>query len=143
MDDLQKQFDKHNHDGRNSEKIRQTAFVTAVLKNTEPQTAGNYGVFFIATRPCVLKAVSEVHEVAGSSTPTLQIERLTGTTAPASGTELLTTAFDLAGTANTVQRGVLKKIPLGLSQGDRLALKDIGTLTALVGVTVTAEIEFI
>lgn len=143
MDDLQKQFDEHNHDGRTSEKIKQTVFIPAVLKSTEPQTAANYGVFFVATRPCIVKAVSEIHEVAGSSTPTLQIERLTSTTAPASGTELLLTAFNLAATANTVQRGVLKNIPLGLNQGDRLALKDIGTLTNIVGVTVTVEIEFI
>lgn len=144
--DLKSQMGRHQHetiDGTAS--LNKTAFVTFSLPDTQSQTATNYGICFIATRPCSIKSVSEVHTVLGSSTPTLQIEKLTGTTAPGSGTPILLTAFDLHATANIVQRGVLvstKQTTSGLLLSDRLALKVSGTLTALKGVTVTIELAF-
>lgn len=145
--DLIKQFEFHNHDGQNSLLILQTVWANASLPGTQSATASNYGIFFIASRPCTVKRISEVHTVAGSnaSAVTLQVERLQGTEALDAGDTLLSTAFNLKGTANTVQTGSLintGKTILSLSVGDRLALKDSGTLTDVAGVCVSVEINF-
>lgn len=143
--ELDQKMNRHRHetiDGTSL--VNKTSFITVSLPDTQSQTASNYGLIFVATRPCAIKAISEVHTTAGSSTPTLQVERLTGTTALGAGSLVLETAFDLAGTANTVQRGEI--IPtgnvVGLSLGDRLALRVSGTLTSLKGVCVTIELKF-
>lgn len=114
------------------------------LQNTDAATTANYGTFFTAQESCVVVAVTEVHGTLGTdaSAVTLQIEKLTGTTAPDSGTELLSTAFNLKGTINTVQYGVL--VVNGeniLGRGDRLCLKDAGVLTAVANVQVTVYIQ--
>ena len=98
-------------------------------------------VFFTARFPCELLWISECHTTAGTGagSVTLQLEKLTGTQAPGAGANMLNTAFDLKGTANTV---VLKgttdlTVDTTLAEGDRIALKYSGTLTSLVGVQVT------
>lgn len=146
INNLQGQLLRHTHntiDG--TQKIALGEFTSVSLPDTQSQTSTNYGLFFVATRPCFIKAISEVHTTAGTngSPVTLQIERLQGTTAPGAGTNMLSTAFDLKGTANTVQRGVLIPTPTGLNQGDRLALKVSGTLTSLKGVCVTVDLQFV
>jgi len=107
-------------------------------------TAGNYGVFFHARMAYEIIYIAESHTVAGSDAGavTLNIERLSGTEALDSGDEILVTAFDLKGTANTVseKKGTALQ-NTKLSPGDRLALKDSGTLTAVAGVCVTLFIK--
>jgi hypothetical protein len=106
---------------------------------------------FIANYPCVVRAVREVHRVLGTDAGAvnLQLEKCTGTTVPGSGTNLLTNnsnaGFDLKGTVNTVQVGVLTATAADrlLSAGDRLALDFAGTLTALAGVCVTVSLDWI
>lgn len=118
--------------------------ITVNLQGTSAATATNYGIFFIAESPMRLASVSEVHTTLGTDAGavTLQIEKLTGTTAPDSGTALLSTAFNLKGTINTVQYGVLvSSIATILQRGDRLCLKDAGTLTAVAGVNVTVWLK--
>lgn len=58
-------------------------YVEANLPSTDPQTAANYGMVFTALRPCEVLEVSEVHGTLGTDggAVTLQLERLTGTTA--------------------------------------------------------------
>lgn len=110
------------------------------LANTLPQTAGNYSTFFVAERPYFVVAVTEVHGTLGDGAGdvTLQLERLQGTEALDAGDELLTTAINLKAAINTPQYGVLKGTEVTtLYRGDRLALKDAGTLTVLKDVTVT------
>lgn len=145
VEELHRQFQDHEHNGVDGTlQIKKTSFTSSFLTGTSAATAANYGVFFVATKPCFIKAVCEIHAVAGSSTPTLQIERLQGTEALDAGDEILATAFDLAATANTVQYGDLKipnKTFLSLTVGDRLALKDIGTLTNVAGLCVTVELQ--
>lgn len=87
---------------------------------------------FIANRPMILKSVKEVHSTASSS-GTLQIEKLTGTTAAGSGTNLLTGTISLAGTANTVLSGTLIATiaSLTFAAGDRLGVVIAGTMTSL------------
>lgn len=143
--ELEEQFQWHDHDGVNSKKFWQTSWAMANLFGTSAATAGNYSIFFTATRPCIVKRISEVHTTAGTdgSAVTLQVERLQGTEAPDSGDVLLQTAFDLKGTANTVQEGTtVTTTVLALAVGDRLCLKDSGVLTSVAGVNVTVELTY-
>ena len=89
---------------------------------------------YIATRPVILKAVSRTHTTASTS-GTLQLEKCTGTTAPGSGTVLLTATVSLAGAANTVVSGTVLATPdtIKLATGDRLGIVIAGTMTSLVG----------
>lgn len=118
--------------------------ISTALPGAHAQTAAEYTHFFIASKPCRLVAARENHTTAG--TGTLQIEKLTGTTAPASGTHMLDgTGFDNSETAETVQDATLSAVAgvLDLARGDRLALDDDGALGALAGVCVTVELEAI
>ena len=121
--------------------------ITASLPGALSATAANYGVFFIASRPIEVMKVSEAHTTAGSDggAVTLQIEKLTGTTALDSGSTILATAFDLKGTANTVvsYQGVGLTVNVQLREGDRLALKDTGTPTDVAGVCVTIYYKYL
>jgi hypothetical protein len=105
-------------------------------------------LIFIAPYPCEVVSVREGHSTAGSdgAAVSLDVKKCTGTTAPASGTTVLASTFDLKSTINTV---VTKNATSGLTTtlanrkldtGDRLALDYTGTLTALVGI-VTIEIK--
>jgi hypothetical protein len=75
--------------------------------------------------------------VAGTdaSAVTVNVQKCTGTTAPGSGTDLLTAGLNLKGTINTVQSGTLISTESSkrLTAGDRLAINFTGTLTAAIG----------
>lgn len=104
---------------------------------------------FIATEAWKVKAISEVHSVAGNDAGavSLQVTKDESTDAPGAGTDLLTNnsgaGFDLKGTANTVQTGTLTSTAadLTLAAGDRLSLDFAGTLDTLAGVVVTITLE--
>jgi hypothetical protein len=133
----------HEHTGVDSSQIpydnlqQKKVVVSHTLVGTTAATAANYGTFWTAPFACTVIGFTEVHETAGTNggAVTLQLERLQGTEAPGAGDELLITALNLKATANTVQQGNLTLVRSGgiglvnLSQGDRLALKDAGTLT--------------
>lgn len=105
------------------------------LKNTDPATAANYGQFYIADKAFSIVSVVEVHGTLGTDAGavTLNLEKLTGTTAAGSGTTVLSTALSLKTTINTVQYGALKSTQgvVVLNRGDRLAAKLTGTPTAV------------
>lgn len=93
----------------------------------------------IFTAPYALKVTSITYAptVAGTngSAVTLEVEKCTGTTAPASGTAIHSGTANLKGTINTVQ--TLTLVTSGaevLAAGDRLALDVTGTLTDVAGV---------
>lgn len=121
--------------------------ITKELHGTAPATTANYGKFFVATSKCVVKKISEVHTTKGShgSAVTLQVERLQGTETSGNGDNLLATAFNLKGDAETVQTGTLTTTVanLVLSAGDRLNLVDAGTPTAVAGLCVVVELELV
>ena len=117
-----------------------------LLKGTDAQTAANYTHFFVADQSYNVVGITEVHGTAGTDTGTvtLQVEKLSGTTAPGSGVNMLSTALNLKGTANTPQYGILKSAgstttgpATSIAKGDRIAWKTSGTLTALKDVLVT------
>ena len=120
--------------------------VPAVVVDTDAATAAKYGVFFVAERPYEVMAIAESHKTAGSDagSVTLNIEKLTSGTALDAGDSICATAFDLKGTADTpvVKRGSdLTKANKQLLEGDRLALEDTGTLTAVNHVCVTVYLK--
>ena len=142
----------HTHNGTDSSLLNfrnilnRDLVIPYTLPGAVPQTAANYGVFFIAPFNLTIRGITEVHATKGTdgSAVTLQIEKLIGTTAPASGVLLLTTAFDLRGTINTVQTGVLTTTvgAIQLKKGDRLGLKLTGTPTAVANLTITIIINY-
>jgi hypothetical protein len=97
-------------------------------------------VFFVATRPYLLVAASEVHATAAGGASALQLVKDTGTAAPGAGTDLLTAAFDLNATANTVQVGALvaSSATKTLAAGDRLSVDFANAIQSSAGVVVTA-----
>lgn len=144
------QIPSHVHNGVDSQQVSYNSLtdvadtVTYTLFGTNAATSSNYSIFFVAPYQLKLMSAREVHATNGTDggAVSLQIERLTGTTAPGSGVLLLTTAFDLKGTINTVQTGTVVTPFTGttgtvLATGDRLALKLTGTPTSVANVTVT------
>ena len=100
---------------------------------------------FIADASYELVRVDSCQTTAGTGgAATLDVKKATGTTAPGSGTTMLTTTFNLENTANTV---VSKTVSNGgvtttlttrqLVAGDRVCLDFTGTLTSLTGVCVS------
>lgn len=117
-------------------------YVFHSIVSTGPATAANYGVIFTALNACAVMRVVESHTVAGSDAGavTLNIERLSSGVALDSGDSILTTAFNLKSTANTpvIKEGIdMVRANRTLTRGDRLALEDTGTLTAVAGLQVT------
>ena len=96
--------------------------------------------FFVATRAFRVVAISQVHSVANGGALTIQVTKDTGTAAPGAGTDLLTAAFDLNATANTVQVGALVATAgvTTLAAGNRLAVDYSTTTTSLQGNSITA-----
>jgi len=146
----------HVHNGSDSPRIPQASIMQFVepvrwtIPGIQAATATNYGVIFIADRPCTVVGFQEVHQTKGTDVGavTLQLEKLTGTTVLGSGINLLQTALSLKATINTIQEGVMAITNTGgvrdvsLAVGDRLALSDSGTLTALANVTITIFIQY-
>lgn len=143
----------HIHNGSDSNRVsfidltNRLQIEKVVLAGTAPATAGNYNMFFIAPFKCRFIAASEVHGTLGTDAGavTVQIERLIGTTAPGSGTALLATGFNMKGTINTVQYGILatiQKTLFTLNKGDRLAFLLTGTPTAIANAVFTVTLIY-
>lgn len=101
-------------------------------------------VFFVATRKYKVLRISEVHGTAETTAGTLsaQVTKDSGTDAAGAGDDLLSTAFDLKGTANTVQAGTLvsSDSTLTLNVGDRLAIDVTAAGTEIADVVITADL---
>lgn len=97
---------------------------------------------YIATEAVQVVAVRAVYGVVSAS-GTLNIEKLTSTTAPGSGTALLTGTLDLTTTANTVLSGALSGTVgnLQLAAGNRIGIVLAGVLTGLVGAVVEIDLK--
>lgn len=102
--------------------------------------------FFIVPSACRLVGITEIHATAESTATTLTayIEKLTGTTAPGSGSTVMSGTFDLKATANTLQTATLSMPTTGDSSdpllqfaaGDRVGIKISAAATELAGVVV-------
>ncbi len=145
----------HTHNKADSPQISFTNLINRfmvlsyTLFGTQSATSGNYSTFFTAPFPMVVNQITEVHTAAGTdgSAVSLNVEKLTGTTAPGSGTVVTTSAFNLKGAINTVvaktySGGQLSPGTVQLDTGNRLALKLTGTPTSVANVTVTLILTF-
>lgn len=94
---------------------------------------------FIADQGYRIVSASEVHAVVGGSSAAIMIRKCEGTEAPSAGQALLTAAFDLTATANTVQNGTLTTTNADrkLVAGDRISFDFSGTVSGLAGAVVT------
>jgi len=114
------------------------SYITKSLVGSTASTATNYGVIFIANFGITISSISVVWGVSSTS-GTLNIERLSGTESLDTGDEIIKTSIATSGTPNTVNkkesnRELKNQI---LKAGDRLALKDGGTLTNLEDLCIT------
>lgn len=87
-----------------------------------------------------IAAVSVVFGTASSS-GTLQVEVASGTTAVGSGTNQLSSAASLSGTANTVVNGTIIASPTTIAAGSRINIILAGTLTGLANCCVTVVLQ--
>lgn len=103
-------------------------------------------LLFTAPAPCRIIQAMERHVTVAGQAGTMQIEKVTSGTAPGSGTNLLTTAFDLTSTANVpvTQNGVAASTATNLAAGDSIGIKlGSGAATSYVGGTLTVVLEWI
>lgn len=150
--EAQTELPTHYHNGFDSNQVnyldlyQKKLWVHHTVVGSDAATAANYGVFLIVPAACLVTKVQEVHQALGSDggAVTLNVEKLTSGVAPDSGSVLLPTAFDLKASVNVVRTGTLTTTAATrtLARGDRLALKDAGTLTAVSNVTVLVELQF-
>lgn len=118
------------------------AFATYTSPGTPEATDA---VFFVAPRACRVKAISCVFAVAAGGTSTLQVTKDDATDAPGAGADLLSAAFDLNATANTVQSGTLvtTAATVVLAAGDRLAVDFGHAIQSTDGLVVTVALELL
>jgi len=143
----------HYHNGFDSSRVQwsdtddKRVYLSHTIIGADAATAANYTVFFInQIGACYISRIYEVHQTAGSSADAaLNIEKLTGTQALDAGVATLKTAFELDATANVVRTGTLTETLANrnLAVGDRLALDDAGTLTAVANVTIFVELTLV
>lgn len=141
----------HQHNGFDATRVEfgdiefKKVWVHHTIVGTAAATAANYGVFYIVPFACTLTAFKEVHQTAGTDAGavTLDLEKLTGTQALDAGAVMLASTLSLKATINSVQTATLTNTLTNrnLVAGDRLALKDAGTLTAVANVTVMVELQ--
>lgn len=95
---------------------------------------------FVASQPCQLIAVEEIHSVVGGASAAVRPRKITNTSAPgaAAGANVieLCQSLDLTATANTRVSGTLVAGATTFAAGDRLAEDFSGTLTGLLGTLV-------
>lgn len=120
--------------------LKSIAYHAPVIIHTDmvAAAAGDRPIF-TADRSYEVLEITEVHSVAGAASSTLMIEKAPSGTAPASGTDLLVTAFAIDSTANTPVRkhvangGLVAKASRTLVAGDSLVMDFTGTISAYVG----------
>lgn len=97
---------------------------------------------FIADQAYQLVSAEEAHSGVGGASAALAVMKCTGTTAPGSGSIMLTATFDLTAAINTVVAGTPSATLANtrLAAGDRIALAFTGTQTGLDGMTVTLKL---
>ena len=105
--------------------------------------------FFIADQAYRVTSITWSHKTQSTVAGTAYVEKLTGTTAPGSGSSLQTGTFDctatnvtpLAGTLYSTGTGDSDDPRLQLAAGNRLGLVMAGTFTTLAGVQVTVTLS--
>ena len=147
----QQKLPDHKHTGFDASKVMwsditgKTIDICHTIVGADAATAANYNVFYIVKVNCYLTKFQEVHSAAGTAggSVTVNLERLTGTQAADSGTNMLDAGMDLKDTANEVHESPYLAENFTrrtLAPGDRICLKDTGTLTSVSNLTVYVEL---
>ena len=104
----------------------------------EGSNAKNYPVFYTAMQPCFLIEARLRHEVNGGSGATVDVEKLSNGVLKGSGGTMLSSKFNIATGAGTVQSRGASIVLSGfqLLPGDSIALKATGTLTSASNIVV-------
>lgn len=118
--------------------VPQTMIVTRTLSATDLSQT-----IFTAPFACQVIGVSAVWGVAGGAAAVVNVEKLTGTTAPGSGNTVQASTVDITATANTVTNPTLSSTTadLQLAVGNRLGVKLGGVLTGLLGCVITVHLK--
>lgn len=141
----------HTHNGVDSTPINTinlSNYFIRLFENQNQLTAANYAVshtLFVNDNMSGIYKVGAVSAVfsTASTSGTLQIEVATGTQAIASGSNQLSAAMSLAGTANTTVNGLLLPNLMSLTAGARINLIFGGTVTNLAKCAVTVVLRLI
>lgn len=92
---------------------------------------------FIADGAYMITSIKEVHSHVGGTSAVVNIEKITGTNPPGSGTSCQQGTFNLTATVNTVQSATMSSTPADytLASGDRLGVNVGGSIaeTGLLG----------
>jgi len=118
-------------------KYRDTVVVTVPLLNATD------GTIFICDRGYKLLSYEVVYAAAAGAALTLDLKKCTGTTAPASGTSMLSGTVNLNSTINTVISAGLSTTAanLRLADGDRLCHDFSSTIGSLAGAVAVAVLR--
>ena len=108
----------------------------AITINIPNNTDAVDQIAFIAPCDCQLVRVEERHGT-GSTSGTLDIERVPDGTAVGSGTSMLTATMSLSGTDDERVRGAIDVDEDKIAQGQAVGLVFAGTLTNLVNADIT------
>ena len=125
-------------DGVNYQTQRGGNVDTATYYFTGTPAATNQ-TFFVAPHAYRIIGLNEIHSVAAGGTSTLTVEKITGVTAPGSGTTTMTGSFNLNATANTFQTATLTATGANalLAAGDRLGVVFANAIQSSAGVNVS------
>lgn len=153
---IKKQFQEppsHYHNGFDSNRVswydldQKQLHIWHTIQGVNAATAGYYKVFLIVPAIALITGFKEVHGTAGSDAGavTIDLEKLTGTTAAGSGTSALNATLSLKATADTVQAATITFTSANktLAVGDRLALKLTGTPTAVANVSTLTTLQLL
>ena len=110
------------------------------LATNIPVTATSYPMF-MANRAYRVKAASVY--ASSTATPTVDVIKDTGTTAPGAGSSVLTGVITFSGSANTRVTGTVNATvaTTNLAAGDRLSLKWGGTIGSLTNALVCVSLQ--
>jgi hypothetical protein len=143
----------HFHNGFDSSRVSfndvylKKLWYAFTIYGADAATSANYKTFLIVPVASTLTGFKEVHGTAGTDggAVTIDLEKLTGTTAPGSGSTMLSATLNLKGAANTILTATLTGTLANRSVkiGDRIALKSSGTLTSVADVSVLVELTVV
>ena len=116
-----------------------------VLAGTLPATSTNYGIIFIADRPCEVEDFDVRYETSSSASATVQLRKVpSGTTIAAAGTayDILAAGVALNGATATVISGAPVQ-NTELAVGDALAIVPSTTPTVLANAHFRAKLKYL
>lgn len=115
--------------------------VNVFAKDNTELASSAYKPFMICDAAYTVSSIEMSYMTACTdATSGMNVEKLTGTTAPGFGNKITSTPVDLKSTINTVYTASLDSTYTSLSDGDRIGLRVFGSWTNGAGLTVTVKL---